>query len=142
DIRPILAENCYPCHGPDQGKRKAKLRLDRREDATSALPNGDFAIVPGDATRSKLVQRTGSKDETEVMPPVKSGKKLSPQEIAALSRWITEGANWQKHWSFVAPRRLAPPAVKNKRWPRNEIDHFILARLEQEGLTPTAEADS
>src|SRR5947207_5424884 len=92
DIRPILAENCYPCHGPDQNKRKAKLRLDRQEDAFKALPNGDFAIVPKDLTRSKLVERISSKDQDEVMPPLKTGKKLTPQQISWLVRWISEGA--------------------------------------------------
>ena len=141
DIRPILAENCYPCHGPDQNKRKAKLRLDRQEDALKALPNGDFAIVPKDLAQSQLVQRVSSKDSDEVMPPSKSGKKLTPQEIASLVRWIAEGATWQKHWSFEAPRRPSLPEVKHKRWLRNPIDHFILAKLESEGLKPMPEAD-
>src|SRR5213079_276172 len=99
-----------------------------------ALPNGDFAIVPGNLTRSKVVERIGSKDGDGVMPPIKSGKKLTQQQIAAITRWIGEGAVWQKHWSFVAPRRSPLPEVKKKRWPRNGIDNFILARLEQQAL--------
>ncbi|HTL57302.1 MAG TPA: DUF1553 domain-containing protein [Candidatus Limnocylindrales bacterium] len=141
DIRPILAENCYPCHGPDQNKRKAKLRLDLREDAIKVLPNGECAIVPGDLSRSKLVERISSKDPDEIMPPSKSGKKLTSQEISLFTRWVADGATWQNHWSFIAPRRPALPTVKNKRWPRNPIDNFVLARLEQEGLRPTPEAD-
>src|SRR5882724_11251966 len=105
DIRPILAENCYACHGPDEGKRKAKLRLDRKENALGILPNGDFAIVPGDLARSKLMEHISSKDSEEVMPPVKSGKKLTTEQIAWLTRWISEGAPWQNHWSFITPRR-------------------------------------
>src|SRR5260221_10571388 len=85
DIRPILAENCYPCHGPDENKRKAKLRLDRSEDALKTLPNGEIAIVPGQPSQSKVVERISSKDSDELMPPVKSGKKLSAQNI----EWIT-----------------------------------------------------
>jgi hypothetical protein len=141
DIRPILAENCYPCHGPDQNKRKAKLRLDRQQDALKALPNGDFAIVPKDLAKSKLVERVSSKDPEEVMPPVKTGKKLTPQQISWLVRWISQGATWQNHWSFLPPHRPAVPEVKHKRWPRNPIDNFILAKLENEGLKPTPEAD-
>jgi Protein of unknown function (DUF1549)/Planctomycete cytochrome C len=140
DIRPIVAENCYPCHGPDQNKRKAKLRLDQKDDALKALPNGDFAIVPGDPLKSQLVVRISSTDSDEVMPPVKSGKKLTSEQIKSLTQWITEGASWQSHWSFTTPTHPALPAVKNKRWVRNPIDTFILARLESEGLTPTAEA--
>src|SRR5262249_38840138 len=103
DIRPILAENCYPCHGPDEGKRKAKMRRDRKETALGALPNGDFPIVPGDLVQSKLVERISSKDPEEMMPPSKSGKKLTPEQIESLRQWIADGAVWQDHWSFVAP---------------------------------------
>jgi len=141
DIRPILAENCYPCHGPDANKRKAKLRLDLREAAVTALPNGEFAIVPGKADQSKLVERIASHDGDEVMPPAKSGKKLTDQQISWLVRWISDGAAWQKHWSFEVPQRPALPAVKNKRWMSNPIDHFVLAKLEEEGLRPMPEAE-
>ncbi|MGH7967881.1 MAG: DUF1549 domain-containing protein, partial [Limisphaerales bacterium] len=141
DIRPILAENCFPCHGPDPNKRKAKLRLDRQEDAFKALPNGEFAIVPGSMAQSQLVERITSKDEDEVMPPSKTGKKLTPDQISWLVSWISQGAAWQKHWSFIPPRRPELPLVKHKRWPRNPIDNFVLAKLESEGLQPTREAD-
>jgi hypothetical protein len=142
DIRPILSENCFPCHGPDGGKRKAKLRLDRIEDAVKALPNGDIAIVPGNPERSKLIERISSPDEDERMPPIRTGKKLSPEQIGFVRRWITEGAKWPKHWAFVPPVRPAVPAVKNHQWPRNPIDNFILARLEEEGLAPMPAADT
>jgi hypothetical protein len=115
DIRPILAENCYPCHGPDENKRKAKLRLDRSENALKALPNGEIAIVPGDPARSKLIERITAKNQDDVMPPVKTGKRLTEQQIASITRWISDGAVWQNHWSFIAPRRPVLPAVKNKK---------------------------
>ena len=140
DIRPILAENCYPCHGPDENKRKAKLRLDRGEDAMKPLADGEVAVVPGQPEQSKLVERINARDEEDLMPPVKSGKKLSKQDIEWITQWIKQGAKWQNHWSFVAPRKPALPQVKNGRWPRNPIDSFILARLEQAGLSPSAEA--
>ncbi len=140
DIRPILAENCYPCHGPDENKRKAKLRLDRGEDAVKPLADGEIAIVPGQPGQSKVVERINAKDEEELMPPVKSGKKLSAQDIEWITRWIKQGAKWQNHWSFVAPRKPVVPQIKNRRWPRNPIDSFILARLEQDGLTPSDQA--
>jgi hypothetical protein len=141
DIRPILSENCFLCHGPDEGRRKVKLRFDRKEDAFQPLKDGSFAIVPGDPGKSQLMARVSSTDQEEVMPPVKSGKKLSPQQIELLRRWIAEGASWQKHWAFVAPERPAPPAVKNQKWTRNGIDAFVLARLEKENLRPSPEAD-
>jgi hypothetical protein len=140
DIRPILAENCYPCHGPDENKRKAKLRLDRNEDALKMLPDGEIAIVPGQPSQSKLVERISSKDPDEVMPPSKSGKKLSAQHIEWITAWIKQGAQWQNHWAFVPANKPPLPDVKKKRWVRNPIDSFVLARLEQEGLTPAAEA--
>ena len=141
DIRPILSENCFLCHGPDEGRRKAKLRFDRKEDAFKALKDGSFAIVPGDPSKSQMIARVGSRDSEEVMPPIKSGKKLAPQQIELLRRWVAEGATWQKHWAFVTPQRPSLPAVQNQKWVRNEIDSFIMARLEQEKLRPSAEAD-
>src|SRR5258708_26615889 len=140
DIRPILAENCFPCHGPDENKRKAKLRLDRSEDALKTLPNGEIAIVPGQPSQSKVIERIRSKDSDELMPPVKSGKKLSAQNIEWITEWIKQGAQWQNHWAFVPPSKPPFPELKKKRWARNPIDSFVLARLEQEGLTPSAYA--
>src|SRR5437868_949119 len=124
EIRPILSDKCFKCHGPDEKERKAKLRFDRKEDALKAAKSGNFAIVPGDTTKSKMVERITSKDADEIMPPVKSGKKLTGQEIDLLTRWIAQGAKWQEHWAYIKPERPAIPEVKNKRWPRNEIDNF------------------
>ena len=141
DIRPILAENCFPCHGPDQNKRKAKLRLDRSENALQPLPNGEVPIVAGDPARSKVIERITAKDPDDLMPPVKSGKRLTPEQIEWVTRWIGEGAAWQPHWSFLAPHQPPLPTVKHKHWARNPIDMFILAKLESQGLTPAPEAD-
>lgn len=141
DIRPIFAEKCYACHGPDKNQRKAGLRFDVEEEAKARLASGHFAIVPGDAAKSRLLELVSASDEADRMPPGRTGKRLTPAQIELLRRWIAEGANWQAHWSYVAPERPAAPPVKNRSWPRNEIDRFILARLEQEGLAPTREAD-
>src|SRR5947208_80100 len=140
DIRPILSENCYQCHGPDEKERKAKLRLDLKSQAFKPAKSGDYAIVPGDLAKSKLIERIQSKDPDEVMPPPKTGKKLTAQQVELLRRWVQEGANFVNHWAFVAPERPALPQVKDTRWPRNEIDRFILARLEKEGLKPSSAA--
>src|SRR5256885_13918510 len=141
DIRPILSDKCFACHGPDEKERKAKFRLDRKDDAFKPLKSGDLAIVTGHPEKSELIARITTKDEDDVMPPPKSGKTLTPAQIDSLRRWIAEGANWQSHWAFVKPERSPLPPVKNKKWPRNEIDYFVLARLEKEGLKPSPEAD-
>jgi hypothetical protein len=140
DIRPILSEACFQCHGPDEKQRKAHLRLDRKDGAFADL-GGYFAIVAGKPDQSKLVERITSKEPEERMPPPKSGKKLSPPQIDLLRRWIEQGAQWSEHWSFIPPVRPAIPEVRNAKWPRNPIDAFILARLEREGLQPSSEAD-
>ncbi|MFT3882199.1 MAG: PSD1 and planctomycete cytochrome C domain-containing protein [Gemmatales bacterium] len=136
DIRPILSENCFACHGPDAHQRKAKLRLDVRESAVDK-----HAIVPGKVAESQLIERVKSINPEEHMPPEKSGKKLTKQQIELLSRWIEQGAKYEKHWSLISPQRHDLPKVKQVAWPRSPIDHFILARLEKEGLTPSKEAD-
>lgn len=141
DVRAILSDNCFACHGPDEKERKAKLRLDQREDAFKATKSGDFAIVPGDPKKSKLIERITSTDEDEVMPPPKTKKKLSKQQKDLLTRWIAEGAQWQSHWAFEAPKRPPLPEVRDKRWVRNDIDRFVLARLEKEKLRPSPETD-
>ncbi|PYI80506.1 MAG: hypothetical protein DME26_21515 [Verrucomicrobia bacterium] len=141
DIRPILSENCFKCHGPDEKERKAKLRFDVKEDAFKPAKSGDFAIVPGDLAKSKLIERITSRDEDELMPPPKSKKHLTPQQIDLLKRWVAQGAKWDEHWAFVAPKRPELPRVKNNTWPKNDIDYFVLARLETEGLKPSPEAD-
>jgi mono/diheme cytochrome c family protein len=139
DILPILSDNCFACHGPDAKARKAKLRLDTKEGAFR-VRNGVAVIHSGKSGDSELYARISSTDENEVMPPPKSKKKLTAQEIALLKRWIDEGAPWGKHWSFEKPQRALLPPVKRQTWPRNAIDDFILARLEKEGLLPSPEA--
>ena len=140
DIRPIFSENCYACHGPDQNKRKAGLRLDQQEGALVELKSGNHAIVPGDISKSSIIARLTTSDEDDRMPPLKTGKHLTSAQVNSLRQWIAEGAEWKKHWSFIAPERSELPSVANKRWARNPIDRFILARLDREHLAPAAEA--
>jgi mono/diheme cytochrome c family protein len=140
-IRPILSENCFTCHGPDPKQRKAKLRLDTREGAFAELRDGGFALVGGNPQKSMLLQRIRSKNPKERMPPAKTNKHLTPQQIDLLQKWIEQGASWSKHWAFVTPRRPDLPKITNKAWPHNALDHFILARLEAEGLQPSPPAD-
>src|SRR5438552_2059991 len=128
DIRPILSDHCYACHGPDENKRKGGLRLDRREEAFQTLKSGNQAIVPGDPHKSTLVLRLTSRDADEVMPPPKEGKPLSAAQIELLARWVQTGAEWKNHWSFIAPERPVLPDVPQKNWPRNELDYFVLRR--------------
>src|SRR5262249_10179178 len=128
------------CHGPDQAKRKADLRLDTESGAFADL-GGHRALVPGRLDDSELYQRIISDDAAERMPPPNSGKSLTPAQVDLVRRWIEQGARWQKHWSFIAPRRPTVPDVKQQNWSRNDIDRFILARLEHEGLAPSPEAD-
>jgi hypothetical protein len=136
-ILPILSDNCFQCHGPDAKARKAKLRLDTEE---GALRRPEPVIVPGKSGESELIKRMTTTDDKEVMPPRTSNRKLTPQQIELVKRWIDSGAKWGKHWAFEAPHRPPAPAVKNQAWVHNGIDAFILARLEAEGLTPAAEA--
>jgi len=155
DVRPILADKCFKCHGPDANARKADLRLDRREDAL-ALHDGGHAIVPGKADESELVRRIETQDSDERMPPDKSNLELSRAEAATLRRWITEGAEYQVHWSLVAPRLTRPECQRRltdlaqrapaeaaplRGWARNGIDDYVLDRLLSEGLAPSREAD-
>jgi hypothetical protein len=141
DIRPILAKNCFPCHGSDDKKRTAGLRLDEADSAVSPRKKGPAAIVPHNAAKSLLVERITSEDDDERMPPAETGNRLSQEQIDLLKRWIDEGAVYAKHWAFIMPVRPALPTVKQSKWVRNPIDSFILARLEQEGLKPSEEAD-
>jgi mono/diheme cytochrome c family protein len=141
-IRPILSDHCFACHGPDAKQRKAKLRLDNKAGAFAELDSGHgFALVPGKPADSILVERTSSTDPDRVMPPPRADKKLTPEQIALLRKWVEQGANWSEHWSFTAAQRPELPKVKHTSWPRNEIDAFILARLERERLQPSPEAD-
>jgi hypothetical protein len=141
DIMPILSNACFTCHGPDAPARKAGLRLDAREIAKSVLPSGKIAILPGDPSQSALVERIFSDDPDEQMPPPESGKDLSAHDRSRLVQWIAEGAPWEDHWAFIPPSKPPVPAVSHSVWPRNPIDNFVLARLEEEGLAPSAEAD-
>ncbi|MBI2808835.1 MAG: PSD1 domain-containing protein [Planctomycetes bacterium] len=141
DILPILSGKCFTCHGPDSSARKAKLRLDQRDAALKPARSGANPIVPGKADQSEVVGRIFAADQTERMPPAKSGKSLTEREKQLLRRWIDQGAEYQLHWAFVQPRRAAPPNVKNQAWVTNEIDRFILARLEAAGLEPSDRAD-
>ncbi len=136
-VHPILTENCFQCHGPDDHQRKAKLRLDVKD---AALGHGSV-IVPGHADRSELIERLTTDDPARRMPPAKTGKHLTPGQVELLRRWIDEGAKWTRHWAWVKPARPPLPPVADASWPRNPIDDFILARLEKEGLRPSPEAD-
>ena len=133
DIRPILAENCFPCHGPDSAARKAGLRLDKFADATM-LRDGRRAITPEDPFQSEIVKRILKPDDDALrMPPSSGHKALSDAEKKTLVRWIEQGAQYEKHWSYIAPKRPALPAVKNAAWVKNPIDRFTLAKLEANG---------
>ena len=140
DIRPILSNNCYACHGFDPKTRKAGLRLDVGEDALKFESNGARALVPGDRNASLVYQRITAHDDDR-MPPTDFKKKLSPIQIERIGQWIDQGAKYQGHWSFIPPKRPELPAVQNTQGLRNEIDYFIRARLEEEGLEPSPEAD-
>ena len=136
DIRPILSENCFTCHGQDGNKRQADLRLDHRE---SAIEKG--AIVPGNAGASTLLERIHSSDTEIVMPPPDSIRRLSDRQKEVLTQWIREGATYEPHWSFSAPVRPIVPELQRADWARTEIDRFILSQLESQSLTPSPEAD-
>ena len=135
DIRPILSDTCYKCHGPDEAERKADLRLDLEEPAFAAR-DGGAAVVRGNSGESLLYQRVSAADADERMPPPDSGKSLSPEQIERLKRWIDQDAKWSQHWSFVRPVRPQPPATKHADLVRNAIDHFVFARLTAAGLEP------
>ena len=140
DIRPILSDQCFTCHGPDAGKRLSKLRLDSEQAAKADL-GGHRAIVPGNPEQSELIRRVTHANRGLRMPPQQSGRTLSDGEIELLRRWIAEGAQWQSHWAFRAPARPALPVVRAAAWPRNAIDRFVLERLEKEDLQPSPEAN-
>jgi hypothetical protein len=141
DIRPILSDTCFLCHGPDKARRKADLRLDV-ESSAKAKREDHFIIVSGKLDQSELIRRIMTDDADERMPPPDSGRQLTKQQIDLLKRWVAQGAPWQAHWSFIAPKRPAMPPVKDSAWPRNPVDHFILAKLENEGMSPSPEADA
>jgi hypothetical protein len=144
DIRPVLSENCFACHGPNvKGGPKGHLRLDSFEAATSELPDshGKYALVPGHPDRSELVRRITSTDPDVMMPPPDSNKSISPKQAALLTDWISQGAKYQPHWAYVAPEKTAPSRSTFQGRVVNPIDGFIFARLEKEKLRPRPEAD-
>lgn len=140
-VRPILSDRCFLCHGPDESTRKANLRLDTEDGAKSAR-GAKTPILPGKPAESEVMRRITSTNPALRMPPSYAGHKpLAAGESDILRRWILQGAEWQSHWAFVPPRRPELPAVRNQAWPRNAIDRFVLARLEKEGLSPSPELD-
>ncbi len=141
EVRPILSRNCFKCHGPDDAARKSRLRLDVREVALQPAKSGATALVPGNPAGSELVKRIFSTDEEEVMPPPSTKNHLTPAEKDTLKRWIAAGAEYKQHWAFVPPAQAPLPVVRQTSWPRNAMDHFVLARLEKEGLAPSAAAN-
>ena len=142
DIRPILSDRCYPCHGPDKGNRKTKMRLDVEADAKAELSGHRFALAPGSPEKSEVYKRISSSNTAVRMPPAYLGQeKLRDEQIELIREWIAQGAKYERHWSFLPPKKAPRPAVKDTEWPRNEIDYFVLSRLEKEGLKPSPEAD-
>ena len=142
EIRPIFSDTCFQCHGPDEKKRKAGLRLHTRETAVKPAESGETAIVPGEPAKSELVKRLLATDKDEVMPPARLHKAITPQQIETIKKWIAQGAEYQGHWAFLKPERPVVPALEGKPGiVRNPIDKFILARLAQEGLKQAPEAD-
>ena len=141
DVRPVLARSCFACHGPDEQQRQAGLRLDRQDAATVKLDSGARAILPENPGTSELVARIESDDADVRMPPPETTPVISPDEQRLIRRWIEQGAIYNEHWSYVQPQRPPLPQVRDREWPRNEIDYFILARLESESLAPAPEAD-
>src|SRR2546423_1581234 len=142
DIRPILADNCFRCHGLDAKQRQAGLRLDLRDEALKRLESDDVAIVPGKPDASALVRRILATDESERMPPSDSQKKLTDEQKALLKRWVGQGAPYAEHWSFIPSKKAPLPPVSKPNWVKNEIDRFVLARLDAEGLAPSPAADA
>src|SRR6478736_1131291 len=135
-IRPLLSDRCYRCHGPDAGSRKAKLRLDTRDGALQKL-DADMAVVkPGDPGHSELIRRIFTDDEDDLMPPPDSHLKLSPTEKELLKRWVLEGGEYKSHWAFLPVDAVKPPEPADAKWVRNPIDAFVLSRLEKENLSP------
>lgn len=141
DIRPILSNHCFKCHGPDSAQRKGGLRLDDRDKALLPAESGDVALVPGQPDASELVRRVLSDDPNEVMPPPAANKQLTAVQKDLLKRWVAEGAAYELHWAFTPPQRPELPAVKQEAWVRNAIDRFVLARLEREAIAPAPEAE-
>ena len=141
DIRPIMSDTCFHCHGPDAKSRKANLRLDIREDALKPAKSGAVPIVPGKPDKSEIIARIFTKDADDLMPPADAHKTLTAAQKETFRRWVAQGAKYETHWAFTPTSRAPLPVVKQKTWPRNCVDHFILARLEVEKLKPSPEAE-
>lgn len=142
-IRPILSDRCFKCHGPDANKREADLRLDIEANAYAALKDNPklHALVPNDLEKSAVWLRITTKDTADLMPPIDSNLKLAEHEIALIEKWIKQGAKYKPHWAFIAPQSSKLPELSNENWPKNEIDHFTLAKMDENGLKPNEEAD-
>lgn len=140
DIRPILSDTCFKCHGPDEETRQADLRLDTKDGGAYEPREGYQIIVPGASAQSRLYQKISSKEEALRMPPVDSGRSLTAKQIELIRQWIDQGAKWDTHWAYLAPKPPPLPRVEFAAWPRNPIDNFVLARLEAEKLRPAPEA--
>src|SRR5687767_8861686 len=142
DIRPILSENCFRCHGFDPANRAAELRLDTKE-GLFGVRDETYPVVPGKPDDSVLYMRITSDDDDYRMPHKKSNKKLTEKQIATIKQWIEEGADWKPHWAYVPPVRpeVPAPALKDRAWPRNAIDQFTAATMAEHGLAPSPEAD-
>ena len=140
-VKPILSDRCFACHGPDVNKRAADLRLDIEENALAALKDEDdqFAIVPYHPKKSELYHRVTSDDPEVQMPPPESNLTISEEEVAVLTRWIEQGAEYKPHWSFIKPEMHLVPELSSE-WPNNDVDHFILAKLDQKGFSPSERA--
>ena len=140
DIRPVLSDKCFACHGPDENHREGGLRLDQQENALAEADSGERPIVPGNVTASEVFRRIITGDPDERMPPADSSKDLTPEEVALIRHWIEQGAEYQSHWSFLPITKTMPPKTTSN-WVINDIDRFVLSRLEREGLKPTSPAD-
>ena len=138
-IQPLFSENCTTCHGPD--KQKAGLNLTDKKSARAELKSGKRAVVPGNPDGSELIYRVTTDDADDLMPPPDHGKRLKPAQIALIRQWITEGGRWSQHWAYLPLSQVAPPEVKTGAWIRNEIDRFVLAKLEATKLQPSPHAD-
>ena len=141
DVQPILSDNCYACHGPDESNREGGFRLDQKSSAIAEADSGTPPIVPGDAESSEVFVRLITDDEDLRMPPTDSGKQMTKEQIQLIRQWIEQGAAWQEHWAFVPPRQGQLPNVQDKDWLKTPVDLFVLGRLQSEGLKPSPRAD-
>ena len=142
DVLPILSDKCFHCHGPDDSHRKAKLRLDSFEGATRPFKKKKVAIAPGKPEESLVYKLIVTDDEDDIMPPKETGKNLTSKEKEIIYKWIKSGAKYEKHWAFVKPKKAKLPVVKNSSWPKEHIDHYVLANLEKRALKPAGKADN